>query len=152
MKKWFYLTELGVHELEAELERLKLQRALITQRIKTAREFGDLSENAEYASARLEQERVENLILDIKNTLRNVRIITPPNNATEVQLGSKVTLKNGSSSKLFQVVGTLEADPLHGKISDESPIGKNLLGKKKGEEVEIMHLSRMITYTVEDIA
>jgi len=136
MKKQFYLTQEGIDELKAELGGLTAQRGPIAERIKTAREFGDLSENAEYSSARQEQERVEGRIAEIENILQNVEVIKKPKGDSKVQLGSKVTLKDGDT-KTFQVVGTVEADPLNGKISDESPIGKALLGKKVGDEVEI---------------
>src|SRR5690606_1546718 len=123
---------------EAEHKELVEQRGPIAERIKTAREFGDLSENAEYSSARQEQELVESRISEIENILQNVEIIKKPKGDSRVQLGSTVKLKDGNGkSKEFQVVGTVEADPLNGKISDESPIGKALLGKKEGEEVEI---------------
>lgn len=136
MKKQFYLTKDGVEELKLELEELTAQRGPIAERIKTAREFGDLSENAEYSSARQEQERVEGRIAEIENILLNVEIIKKTNGSKKVQLGSTVTIKN-HETKTFQVVGTVEADPLNGKISDESPIGQALMGKVEGDEVEI---------------
>lgn len=135
MKKQFHLTTEGVAELKAELDNLVAQRGPIAERIKTAREFGDLSENAEYSSARQEQERVESRIAEIEHILLNVEIIKK-NGSKTVGLGSTVTLKN-HETKTFQVVGTVEADPLNGKISDESPIGQALLGKKEGDQVEI---------------
>lgn len=136
MKKQFYLTKEGVDELKSEHDELVSQRGAIAERIKTAREFGDLSENAEYSSARQEQERVEGRIAEIENILQNVEVIKKPKGDSKVQLGSTVTLKDGDTKK-FQVVGTVEADPLNGKISDESPIGQALMGKKVGDEVEI---------------
>jgi transcription elongation factor GreA len=151
MKKQFYLTNEGVTELKAELDELTAQRGPIAERIKTAREFGDLSENAEYSSARQEQERVESRIAEIEHILLNVEIITKPKGDSKVQLGSKVTLKNGTT-KTFQVVGTVEADPLNGKISDESPIGQALLGKKLGDEVEIKTPAETSTYKITQIA
>lgn len=151
MKKQFYLTSEGVAEHKAELEELISQRGPIAERIKTAREFGDLSENAEYSSARQEQERVESRIAEIEHILLNVEVIKKPNGVIKVQLGSTVTLKNHDTKK-FQVVGTVEADPLNGKISDESPIGKALLGKKLGEEVEIVTPTETHTYKIVDIS
>lgn len=136
MKKQFYLTQEGVAELKTELEELIGQRGSIAERIKTAREFGDLSENAEYASARQEQERLEGRVSDIENILLNVEIIKKTAGSKKVQLGSTVTIKN-HETKTFQVVGTVEADPLNGKISDESPIGQALMGKNVGDEAEI---------------
>jgi len=153
MKKQFYLTKQGVVELEAEHKELVEQRGPIAERIKTAREFGDLSENAEYTSARQEQERVETRISDIENILQNVEVIQKPKGDSKVQLGSVVKLKDGSGkSKEFQVVGTVEADPLNGKISDESPIGQALLGKKEGQEVEIKTPAETSVYKIADIS
>lgn len=136
MKKQFYLTKEGIEELKTELEELVSQRGPIAERIKTAREFGDLSENAEYSSARQEQERVESRIAEIEHILLNVEVIKKTSGSKKVQLGSSVTIKN-HETKTFQVVGTVEADPLNGKISDESPIGQALMGKVEGDEVEI---------------
>lgn len=153
MKKQFHLTQEGVGELEQELKDLVSQRGPIAERIKTAREFGDLAENAEYTSARQEQERVESRISEIEHILLNVELIKKPKGDSKVQLGSKVTLKgNGGKKKEFQVVGTVEADPLNGKISDESPIGQALLGKKQGEAVEIVTPAETSTYKVVGIA
>lgn len=153
MKKQFFLTQEGVDELKAEVAGLVKLRGPIAERIKTAREFGDLSENAEYSSARQEQERVEGRIAEIENILQNVEIIKKPRGGRLVQLGSFVKLKNGGGkAKEFQVVGTVEADPLKGKISDESPIGQALLGKKEGEEVEIKNSSDVSKYKIVDIS
>ena len=139
MKKQFKLTQEGIDELIAERSDLVSQRSQITERIKNARELGDLAENAEYASARSEQERTENRIAEIEHILKNVEIIAAPKNGNKVRLGSHVKLKGEvGKTKEFQVVGTVEADPSEGKISDESPLGKVLLGKKVGDEVEIL--------------
>lgn len=151
MKKQFYLTKEGVTELKAELKELLSQRGPIAERIKTAREFGDLSENAEYSSARQEQERVEGRISEVENILQNVEIIAKPRGDHKVQLGSTVALKNGDI-KTFQVVGTVEADPLNGKISDESPIGQALMGKKVGDEVEIKTPAETAIYKITEIS
>src|SRR5438045_4083351 len=138
MNKLFHLTKQGVEELKAELTGLLGQRSVIAERIKTAREFGDLSENMEYSAARQDQERNESRIGEIEHILKNVKVIVVPKNDSKVVLGSSVKLKTeDGKSKEFQIVGTVEADPLNGKISDESPIGKALIGKKEGDEVEI---------------
>ena len=151
MKKLFHLTKEGVEELKAELQELVAQRGSVAERIKTAREFGDLSENAEYAAARQEQERVESRIAEIENVLLNVKLINKPKSDGAVQLGSTVVLKGEGKTKSLQVVGTVEADPLNGKISDESPIGQALIGKKIGDEVEINTASESVNYIVTDI-
>lgn len=153
MNKQFHLTQEGVDELKQELDQLISQRGEVAERIKTAREFGDLAENAEYSAARQEQEKAENRISEIEHILQNVEIIKKQNGGSkEVRLGSKVTLKAGKNSKELQVVGTVEADPLEGKISDESPIGQALLKKKIGDDVELKTGNGTQTYTVEAIA
>ena len=152
MKKQFHLTKDGIKELEAELAELLAQRGPIAERIRSAREFGDLAENAEYAAARQEQEQVEGRISELENILQNVEEIKKPKADGKVRLGSKVELKASGKSKKFQVVGTVEADPLEGKISDESPIGRALLGKKLGEAVEIKTPAETATYKIVDIS
>lgn len=153
MKKQYRLTKQGVDELKAELKQLIDQRSLIAERLKTAREYGDLTENAEYAAARQEQERNEQRINEVEYILLNVELIKTPRTNGKVRLGSKVQLKgNRGNIKAFQVVGTVEADPLNGKISDESPIGKALIGKTEGDKVEISTPSEAITYTIVEIS
>jgi transcription elongation factor GreA len=149
MKKLFHLTEEGVAELQAELEKLTSARSDVAERIKTAREFGDLAENAEYQVARQEQEKNEARISELEHIIRNVDIIKSTK-GEKVRLGSKVTLAgvSGNSKKEFQVVGTVEADPLEGKISDESPIGQALMGKKVGEAVEIKTPAETSSYKI----
>jgi transcription elongation factor GreA len=151
MKKLFYLTKEGVDELDSELKALIGQRGPVAEKIKTAREFGDLAENAEYQTARQEQEKVEGRIAEIEHILQNVEIIAKPKADGVVRLGSTVTLKNGATKK-FQVVGTMEADPLEGKISDESPLGKAVLGKRVGDDVEIKTAADVAIYKVIEIA
>lgn len=146
MKKLFRLTQSGVDELKTEHNNLVSKRGDIAESIRSARELGDLAENSEYQTARAEQERNEGRINELNNILQNVEIIEKPKNGNKVQLGSKVTLKGAKGNKEFQVVGTVEADPLEGKISDESPIGKALLGKKVGENVEIKTPAEIISY------
>ncbi len=153
MKKMFRLTRSGVDELQAELDSLLAKRADITDTIKSARELGDLAENAEYQSALVEKDRNEARSSEIENILQNVEIIKKPRGDSKVQLGSGVKLKaQGGKTKEFQVVGTVEADPLSGKISDESPIGKALIGKKEGETVEIVTPTDTTAYKIVDIS
>lgn len=152
MKKQFHLTQAGVDELQNELEELTGLRSQIADRIKTAREFGDLGENMEYTAARQDQERNEARIAEIEHILANVQVITAPKSDSKVVLGSTVVLKSKEGKeKRFQVVGTVEADPLNGKISDESPIGQALMGKKEGQEVEIQTPADTTTYIIADI-
>ncbi len=152
MKKQFKLTKEGVDELEQEHAELISQREAVADRIKTAREFGDLTENAEYGAARDEQERAESRIAEIDNILINVEVIGKPKGDNKVQLGSKVKLKSGAKTKDLQVVGTVEADPLNGKISDESPIGKALMGKTVGDTVEIKTPAESTKYKITEIS
>lgn len=153
MKKAYRLTKEGIAELEQELKELVAERSPIADRIKTARDFGDLAENSEYHAARQEQEETEGRIAEIENILKNAEVIKKPKGESKVQLGSNVKLKSSSGkSKEFQVVGTVEADPMNGKISDESPIGKALLGKKVGENVEIKTPADTTEYKIASIS
>lgn len=151
MKKLFRLTQEGIDELKAELAVLIAKRTDIAEAIRSARELGDLAENAEYQSARQEQERNESRISEVENIVQNVEVIKKPRSGGKVQLGSHVKLKNGSE-KEFQVVGTVEADPLNGKISDESPLGQALLGKAVGDQVEIKTPAESTTYKIIEIS
>lgn len=151
MKKLFHLTQEGVAELKAELEKLIAERSEVADRIKTAREFGDLAENAEYQVARQEQEKNEARISELEHIIANVDIIKSTGSASKVRLGSKVTLEGNGKKKEFQIVGTVEADPLEGKISDESPIGQALMGKKVGDSVEIKTPAETAAYKIVSI-
>jgi transcription elongation factor GreA len=153
MKKLFRLTQEGVDELNTELASLVAKRSAIAEAIKSARELGDLAENAEYQSARAEQERNETRIAEIENILQSVEIIKKPKGDSKVQLGSNVKLKSSvGQTKEFQVVGTVEADPLNGKISDESPLGQALLGRALGDQVEIKTPAETATYKIAEIS
>lgn len=152
MKKQYHLTREGLAELKAELEELTAKRTEIAEAIAAARSQGDLSENAEYHEAKEEQGRNEGRISEIETILANAEVIATPKDDNKVRLGSTVKLKSKEGkAKEFQIVGTVEADPLNGKISDESPIGQALLGKKEGEEVEIKTPVDTTTYTIADI-
>ena len=151
MKKRFRLTATGVQELKLELESLIAKRTSLADAIRSARELGDLSENAEYQSARADQEKNEIRVGEIENILANVEVIKKPSGG-KVQIGSTVKLSGDGKTKEFQVVGTVEADPLNGKISDESPIGIALLGKKDGDSVEITTPSDSTTYKIVSIS
>lgn len=153
IKKLFRLTQSGVDELKTELQTLTGQRGAIAERIKTAREFGDLAENAEYQAARQEQEKNEARISEVEHILQNVEVITAPKGDSKIQLGSTVQLKAADGkTKEFQVVGTVEADPLSGKISDDSPIGQALIGKKEADSVEITTPSGTTSYKIAHIS
>ena len=148
MQKQYQLTSNGFTELETEMKTLIASRGAIAERIKTAREFGDLSENAEYSAARQEQEKAEARIAEIEHVLKNAKKISAPKKKGVVELGNTVELKNKDGKKEFTVVGSVEANPLEGKISNESPIGQVLMGKKVGEEVEIKTPSATTKYKI----
>lgn len=136
------LTAEGVEKYEQRLEYLKTTaRAEIAEEIKTARAFGDLSENAEYDAAKIEQARIEYEILEIEAMLKNVVLIDEDTlNTNTIDVGSNVTVKMLSANgmeKTFQIVGSAEANPYENRISNESPVGKTLLGHKVGDIVEI---------------
>ncbi len=133
------LTKEGKEELEKRLEYLKLvKRAEITERIKTAREFGDLSENAEYDAAKNEQAMIEGEILEIETKLKYAVIIKESKKGV-VSLGSKVDFIDEDLGEMmtYEIVGTTEADVEQGRISNESPIGNALLGRKAGDVVKV---------------
>ena len=146
MKKVYQITEAGRKELEAELDELKNRRGDIATKIAEARDYGDLSENAEYDSAREEQGLVETRIAEIEDILMNAEEIKS-RKSIKVQLGSTVELKNGKKV-VYTVVGPVEADPLNGKISNESPLGVALMGKAVGEKATISTPKGDTTYTV----
>lgn len=133
MKRTVSITEDGKAELQKELETLISERPSLAERIATAREFGDLSENEEYSSARAEQRQVENRILEIEEILKYAKIISNAGQ-DKVVIGSKITIDLLGKEQVYSLVGPVEADPINGKISDQSPIGKALLGKKVGDE------------------
>ena len=141
MAKEIILTDEGLKKLEEELEQLKtVKRKEIAEKIKEALSFGDLSENSEYDEAKNEQAFVEARILQLEATLKNVRVLDDDELNNEIiSVGSKVLLKDIEFDEevTYQIVGSTEADPANGKISDESPVGKALLGRKLGETVTV---------------
>lgn len=151
MKKEFKLTKEGIAELKAELEDLGKQRVAVIEAIKDARDQGDLSENAEYHSAKEDQERIDGRIEEVNHILNNAEVVKKSPKSS-VGLGNQVTLKNGRKSVSYHIVDSVEADPLEGKISDKSPIGQALMGKKVGEKVEIELPAGKTTYEVQSIA
>ncbi len=135
IKKSVSLTAEGKKELEKELDELIKGRPAITERIATARAFGDLSENEEYSSARNEQKVAESRILEIQEILKNAKIIRG-GKKDKINLGATVALDMGGRKVEYTLVGPTEANPLEGKISNESPIGKAMMGLKAGESFE----------------
>ncbi len=147
MNKVYQITESGQRELERELEELKSQRGEIADKIAAARDFGDLSENAEYDAAREAQGLLETRITEIETILQNASIIQTGSSST-VTLGSTVELEANGKAVVYTVVGPVEADPLEGKVSNESPIGQALMGKAVGDTVTISTPKGELVYTV----
>jgi transcription elongation factor GreA len=151
-KKEFYLTKEGSEKLKVELEDLiKNQRPQVAVELKEAKEYGDLSENASWDAAKEHQAFVEGRIAELEQILRNVVIIKSPRTASKVNIGSKVHLELEDGKQTYTIVGSQEANPEEGKISNESPIGQALMGRAKGEEVEIKVPSGTMTYKITHI-
>ncbi|MEO8691700.1 MAG: transcription elongation factor GreA [Candidatus Saccharimonas sp.] len=147
MKKTYQITAAGQKELEQELQELKGRRGEIAEKIAEARDYGDLTENAEYDSAREEQGLVETRIGDIEDILLNADIIKVKK-SDKIHVGSTAELDNGSTTVKYTVVGRVEANPLEGKISDESPLGVALMGKGIGDKATIKTPKGEISYTI----
>ncbi len=141
MAKQVMLTVEGLQKLEEELEYLKtIKRKEVAEKIKEARGFGDLSENAEYDEAKNEQNQVESRIIDLENMLKNAVVIDQDEvEIDKVGIGTRVKVYDVEFDEEieYSIVGSTEADPDKNKISDESPVGKAILGKKAGDEVEV---------------
>lgn len=136
MAKQVFVSQEGFEKMQAEFEYLKtVKREEVKAAIKKAREYGDLSENSEYDEAKNEQVEVETRIAELEESLKHIVIIDDKNIKTDVvSFGSKVKVINGETEAEYTIVGSTESDPFAGKISDESPIGKGLLGMRLGEE------------------
>lgn len=156
MTKQTVITEEGLKKLESELDELKtVKRKEVAEKIKVALSFGDLSENSEYDEAKNEQAILEGRIAEIENQLKNVRVLDENDfNTEDVHVGSTVTvhMKGKKTDVTYQLVGSTEADPLNGRISDESPIGKALVGHKVGEQIEVETPGGLVTLTIRQIA
>ncbi len=132
----YILTQEGKEKLEEELHYLETEkRAEIGERIKVAREFGDISENSEYDDAKNEQGMMEARIAEISRILSEATVVNTPKRSSKVNIGSVVTVDMNGRERVFTIVGGAESDAAEGKISNESPVGQALLGRKKGDEV-----------------
>jgi transcription elongation factor GreA len=149
-----YLSREGLETLRAELEELQsVRRSEVASRIHDAKEHGDLSENAEYEDAKNEQAFVEGRIQSLETLIKNAIIIDEHHSTTHVQIGSTVIVKSDDDGKeTYTIVGSAEASPGNGKISNESPVGRALLGKKKGDKVEVSVPAGSFTYTIVGIS
>lgn len=138
------LTSSGLEKIQKELADLKERRKIVVERIRAAREYGDLAENSEYEDAKNEQSFVEGRILELEEILRRAKVVVK-NGTDKVEIGSTAILKMDGHTIEYTLVGASESDPALGKISTESPLGHSLLGKTKGEKVEITTPNGKIT-------
>jgi transcription elongation factor GreA len=144
------VTQAGLDKLRAEYEHLTgAKRAEVAERIKAARQDGDVSENAEYDDAKNEQARVESRIVQIEDKLRTIKVVDEIDTKT-VGIGNKVTVqeKGRKNPEVFEIVGSTEADPLENRVSNESPFGNALMGEKKGAIVKVPAPKGTITYEI----
>ena len=133
-----YLSKEGLEQIRRELDELvNVRRAEIAARIHEAKEHGDITENAEYEDAKNEQAFVEGRIQALSALVKNAVVIVENHSSTHVQIGSTVTIQSKDGKESFMIVGSAEASPAEGRISNESPVGRALLGRKKGEEVTV---------------
>lgn len=152
--KEIVLTRDGLKKLEDELDELKtVHRREVNERIRQAKEFGDISENAEYEDAKQEQAFVEGRVLKLEAMIRNARVIDASDYvADEVHLGATIRVKDSAGkSHEFTIVGSAEADPKNARLSNESPVGRALMGRKKGETVEVTTPRGQMKYKIESI-
>jgi len=154
-KKTVQLTQAGYDELVQELEQLKtVKLPQIIKRVASARAHGDLSENAEYSNAKEEQNFMESRISEVEDVINSATIVKATSSHSKVGMGSTVVvfMESKKDKKFtYHIVGEFEANPLEGKISSESPIGKALIGKKKGDKAEVKAPAGVITYIVDEI-
>ena len=149
------LTREGYEKLKEEIEYLRTEkRREVAERIKTAREFGDIAENAEYDDAKNEQALLEHRIAQLEERILSARVIEKKDIAKDVvSVGSKVRLRDLQANKTFEyhIVGSAEANPAEQKLSNESPVGKAIMGKKKGEVVEVSAPRGALKFKILDI-
>ena len=144
-----YLSPQGLEKLKRELEELKtVKRREIASRLEAAKALGDLSENAEYQEAKEAQSLNESQIGEMEEKLRNAVVIKKPTDLNVVQVGATIDVESDLGRETFTIVGSEEASPLEGKISNESPLGKSFLGKKAGETTEIKTPGGMVKYKI----
>jgi transcription elongation factor GreA len=151
--KTTYISKDGLDKLRAELEEmLSVRRPEIAQRIHDAKEHGDLSENAEYEDAKNEQAFVEGRIQTLETMIKNASLIDENTSTDHVQIGSTVKVNGDDGPETFYIVGSAEAKPAAGRISNESPVGRALLGKRKGEKVVVKVPAGDFSYTIVEIS
>lgn len=150
------VTREGLKKLQDELDHLKtVRRAEVAQRLKEAISYGDLSENSEYEEAKNEQAFVEGRIIELERKIKHAKIISEKTDHKAVEIGSTVTARNKTSRdepETYSIVGQTEADPIERKISNESPLGKAFLGKKRGDTVEVIAPGGTYRYEILKVA
>ncbi len=143
------ISQEGYNKLQDELIFLtSVKRKEIAERIERAKDLGDLSENAEYSEAKDAQALNEGRVLELTNTLKNVTVVQHEDSSDQVIMGSKVTVKVNDKEKEYTIVSFNEADPVNGKISNESPIGVAFIHKKKGDSVEVETPRGLVKYKI----
>ena len=148
-----YLSKDGLEKLRTELdEMVSVKRPEVANRIHDAKEHGDLSENAEYEDAKNEQAFVEGRIQTLEALIKNATLIDEHTSTDHVQIGSTVKVKGDDGPETFLIVGSAEAKPAQGRISNESPVGRALLGRKKGEKVVVKVPAGDFAYTIVEIS
>jgi transcription elongation factor GreA len=151
--KTTYISKDGLEKLRAEHdEMVSVRRPEIAQRIHDAKEHGDLSENAEYEDAKNEQAFVEGRIQTLESMIKNATLIDEHHSTDHVQIGSTVSVDSDDGAQSFTIVGSAEAKPADGRISNESPVGRALLGRKKGDKVVVKVPAGDFSYTIVEIS
>lgn len=152
MSKKYLLTSEGLVKLNEELKELiNKKRPDVIERIREAASHGDLSENADYAQAREEQSFIEGRVQEIEDIVKNAEIITTTNHGNTVTIGSTVSIKTNGTHKKYTIVGSNEANPKEGKISNESVVGKGVLGRKVGEKFKVATPAGEMDYEIVSI-
>ena len=147
-----YISPEGLEKLKEELNKLKTEeRQAIATRLEAAKALGDLSENAEYQEAKEAQSLNEGRIVELEEMLKNIVVIKKPAGTDYVQVGSQVVTTRDGNEEIYTIVGSEEADPVAGKISNESPMGKSFLGKRRGEAIEVKTPGGNMAYMIKDI-
>jgi len=147
-----YFSEEGLAKLKEELQELKTKkRKEIAGRLEHAKSLGDLSENAEYQEAKEEQSLIESEIAKLEEMIRDAVLIKKDHSTDKVEVGSTVSVKSDRGEESYTIVGSEEANPKEGKISNESPLGRSFLGRKKGDSVEVKTPGGSVSYQIVEI-
>ena len=150
--KIYYLSKEGLEKLEAELKDLKTVKVReISDRIESAKALGDLKENAEYHSAKDEMGFVQGRIREIEEMMKNIKLIEEDMGSDKVRIGSTIEVESNNGKRTFKIVGSEEADPIEGLISNESPMGRSFLGHAQGDEVDVITPGGTMVYVINSI-